>query len=338
MDKKELDMTRKQFEEALLPLTSAEKTYKINPVLDYNSYQQFPKAPARFNLLACNIFPDQFEFNHLHSSLFAFNRNDRFIEVPVHNHGYIELNYVFTGSCTAIVNGQSLQLTTGDICIMDREASHTILPTKEDDIVLNILMSSEFFSYSFLSNLLIDGPVSKFLLNILTENNEHNQYLLFRTTESHHVKELIENMIIEYLTPGICSESVIKFSLSLLFIELARCYQGQLEREHQQKSKTFLTEILEYVESHCLTCSLVAVAKQFNFSPNYLSRLLKQETGHNFQNIVTESRLNRIAFLLKTTSRPISVIANEGGYQNQSFFRQKFMERYGMTPKAYRES
>ena len=42
------------------------------------------------------------------------------------------------------------------------------------------------------------------------------------------------------------------------------------------------------------------------------------------------------ARLLANTSQPITNIALDVGYDNQSTFNRIFLEAYGMTPKEYR--
>ena len=42
--------------------------------------------------------------------------------------------------------------------------------------------------------------------------------------------------------------------------------------------------------------------------------------------------------LLANTSQPITNIALDVGYDNQSTFNRIFLETYGMTPKEYRLS
>ena len=228
-------------------------------------------------------------------------------------------------------------MSAGDLCIMDRRAEHTILPTGKDDILLNIMLSTDYFSNTFIGSLLNGGAVARFLAGVIDQANEHNQYLLFHTKHDPLVKEIIENIFIEYLNPGICCEDVLRYNLNLLFIELARCYQGDMERKHQQKNKRYLTEILNYMEKNMKSCSLEDVAKKFNYHPNYLSRLIKAETGLTFQEHLSENRMNRAVFLLKNSDMPIYKIVAECGYQNQNFFYQKFMKKYGQTPKEYRD-
>ena len=343
-------MTRKEFEEALIPFTTSELVAMSSPNMDQHVYTELMKHKSlsdtefrktlknRIFFSDSNILPNRSDINNFKSSDIAFNRNDRFLNIPVHNHyGYIEMNYVLFGNASALINGKVISLDTNDLCIMDSGVMHTILPTGENDIMLNILLSTEYFANSFLTTLQNGGPVAKLIAEVMQEKNEHNQYLLFHTAKNSIVKELIENMILEYLYPGICCRDVLYFNLNLLFIELARCYQEHMERKEKKKDRHYPTEILTYIENNCNKCTLDDLAKQFHFNPKYISRMLKKETGSNFQDIILDYRMKRAGFLLRNTNMSVYSIANDCGYQNQAFFRQKFTEYYGMTPSDYRK-
>ena len=344
-------MTRKEFEEALIPFTQSELKAMTSPNINGAIYTSLmnhksPDDPDYRKLIKnrifssnSNILPNRTDIKNFKSPDIAFNRNDRFLNIPAHNHyGYIEMNYVLFGNASALINDKIVPLATNDLCIMDSGVMHTILPTGENDIMLNILLSTEYFSNSFLTTLLNGGPVAKFLAEVMVEKNDHNQYLLFHTARSTTVKELIETMILEYLYPGICCKDVLYFNLNLLFIELARCYQEHMERKEKKKDRHYLTEILAYIENHCNECTLDDLAGHFHFNPKYLSRMLKQETGSNFQDILLECRMKRAGFLLASTDTSVFSVANDCGYQNQAFFRQKFTEHYGRTPSEYRKN
>ena len=50
-----------------------------------------------------------------------------------------------------------------------------------------------------------------------------------------------------------------------------------------------------------------------------------------------EKRLSRAAELLSETEMSVLEIISELGYENGSFFRKKFTEKYGVTPYSYRK-
>ena len=348
---KGIHMTKQEFEEKLQQLTPAEQYFKLHPNMkekDLEEYQllmnQVDNDVSEFMGLIknrvffvdCNIFPDTPGLANYKSPDIAISRHDRYYDVPEHSHAYIDMNYVFSGNCSVQINDNVIRLVKGDLCLLDCNVNHRVFPTGENDIILNIMLSKQYFINSFYNVLSGGGPISKFLADVMIEKNDLNQYMLFHTAENPMVKELIECMIIEYLFPGICCAAYLYHNLSLLFIELSRCYQIQMVQSPQHKSYQSLTELLDYMEKNCTSCNLTEVAKLFGFHPNYLSRMLKKETGSNFQDIVSEFRMNRAAFLLCHSDIPIYKIANECGYQNQGFFRIKFLEQFGKPPAEYR--
>ena len=69
---------------------------------------------------------------------------------------------------------------------------------------------------------------------------------------------------------------------------------------------------------------------------NYVSTLLKKNTGYTYIQLIQTQKLKSAATLLKTTSMPVTAIANQAGYENISFFYKKFQERYHCSPNEYR--
>ena len=76
----------------------------------------------------------------------AFNKQTRFGMVPLHRHNYIEMNYVYSGTCVQEINGQTVEMYTGDVTILDRDVVHRVLPTGENDILLNCLSGAVIIS------------------------------------------------------------------------------------------------------------------------------------------------------------------------------------------------
>lgn len=73
-------------------------------------------------------------------------------------------------------------------------------------------------------------------------------------------------------------------------------------------------------------------------SPNYLAHLLKKEIGKTFTELVTERRLEHAQELLAHTPQRIASVARASGFADEAYFARRFRQRYGQTPKAYRDS
>ena len=339
-------MHQQEFRDLLIPLSEKEKEYQRHPELSDRFYteQTGQKVDSNgiyffdtelFSLNHGEILPDTAR-PYPYTDLF-FSRQTRYSHVPPHRHRYIEMNYVYSGNCTAVINGTEIPLEEGDVCIMDVEVVHTITSVCEKDIVLNCIIGKNYFNHRFIERLANSGIVSKFIADVIDKSSRHNQYLLFHTVSDSRIKELFENVFCEYLDPGICSKAVIDSYMTVIFVRLAQCYRETKEQEYHKNSRSYITEILEYIDEHCTDCSLTETAAHFNFHPTYLSRAIKKATGQTYKEITDNCRLARAALLLQNTTLPISEIVAQCGWSNQKQFYKKFENEYACTPKEYRK-
>ncbi|RIA45707.1 AraC family transcriptional regulator [Hephaestia caeni] len=84
--------------------------------------------------------------------------------------------------------------------------------------------------------------------------------------------------------------------------------------------------------------ALEEAAAMCNLSPAYFSRRFKRVFGMNFTDYVRTYRLHLAARRILTTGAPVSDIAYGLGFASPSHFTARFHERFGMTPRAYRQS
>lgn len=109
------------------------------------------------------------------------------------------------------------------------------------------------------------------------------------------------------------------------------------EERPRNEKKRRANEILHFIEENLASASLSALADHLGFSPTYTGTLCKEVTGETFSALLSAKRCERAAELLCTTDMPIGEIIPLVGYENESFFRRKFMELYGKTPLKYRK-
>lgn len=94
--------------------------------------------------------------------------------------------------------------------------------------------------------------------------------------------------------------------------------------------------IMEYIQKRYFDASLVELAKSLSYSPEYLSRWIKQNYGYTFKELILKERLNLARKLIITTKMSIAQIISSIGYENQSYFYKIFRQRFGKTPYQYR--
>jgi two-component system response regulator YesN len=78
------------------------------------------------------------------------------------------------------------------------------------------------------------------------------------------------------------------------------------------------------------------IAEELFITPNYLSRLFKQETGISFSEHLSQIRVQKACELLVETNEKIYRIGEVVGYGNPRYFSEWFVKHMGMTPGEYR--
>lgn len=264
-------------------------------------------------------------------------RNERFHPVPPHSHNYIEMSYVWSGTCVQYVEGRKVETRQGDICIMDTDAVHALDYCGEEDIVINLLMKKEYFDSSFFSRMTKSGILPAFLINAVTERKNREHFLKIPTAQNPYVRGLVARILCEYYGDDLGKKEVIDSCMVILFTELLRCFRSASRGEAAEgEQAAALMAVLEYIEKHSQSCSLPEVAERFGFHPVYLTTLLKEKTGRSFLEHVQQQRLLKAKMLLAHTGLSVSEIVAEAGYRNVNFFYRKFRQSEGCTPMEYR--
>ncbi len=79
------------------------------------------------------------------------------------------------------------------------------------------------------------------------------------------------------------------------------------------------------------------LANEVNLSANYLSDLLKKETGRNTKEHINHFVVDRAKTILLNSEDNVSEIAYDLGFNYPHYFSRMFKKETGMTPQKYRE-
>ena len=104
------------------------------------------------------------------------------------------------------------------------------------------------------------------------------------------------------------------------------------------KYKFVIQKAIQYVETHYYEeITLKSIADEVHVTPNYLSKVFKEETGANFKDWLNQFRLNKAKSLLKNSFLKIYEIAEKSGYSSYKYFIQTFRKYNNCTPKQFRK-
>ena len=258
----------------------------------------------------------------------------RFREFPVHSHDYVEIMYVCGGSVTHKIGTEEVRLSRDELIILGKDTRHSILSAGENDVGVNLIISTELFESMYDSvkrhSRLTCQPIEELL------HGDGRPYLVFSAKENLPVRNIMESMIWAVICEGEESGYTLKQAVALLICYLASYFakdEGVSDRKDSFKAK-----ILGYVESSYSTATLSEAAEMLGLSPSYLCRLVTEYFGVSFKKLLTSARFDAACDLLSSTDMPIGEIINRVGYENSSYFHKEFKRRFGVTPNNYRKS
>ncbi|MDB5209350.1 MAG: AraC family transcriptional regulator [Sediminibacterium sp.] len=100
-----------------------------------------------------------------------------------------------------------------------------------------------------------------------------------------------------------------------------------------------IEKVMEYLNEHFhKPISLCEVASLTNMAESAFSRFFRARTGMTFIDSLTEIRLGHASRLLIATTKSVSEIAYETGFNNISNFNRIFKKKKGCTPKEFKKS
>jgi len=173
---------------------------------------------------------------------------------------------------------------------------------------------------------------------------DSNEALHLSDDELKDIEDLLRKIVQEYnQTLDRHSQNLIVSNIELFLDYCLRFYDRQFY------SRTNLnTDVISKFEKHLSHYyssgkalengipNVESCAKQLNYSPNYLSDLLKKETGKTALEHIHFFLIDKAKSSLLSSSDSISGIAYQLGFEFPQRFSNLFKAKTGMSPKEYR--
>ncbi len=244
----------------------------------------------------------------------------RFVDIPPHQHDFIECAFVFCGKCIHNISGQAYIQEAGSFVPILPGYPHALYP-EEDCLCITIKIRNETFQK-------MEFPG---LVNLIYP-------MAFSCGEDTFVRHCIVS-IWEQQESGLPYADKI---IEQLFITMMLYIEQQFHDEVQylvsgNKQDKQMVEILSYMMDNYRSATLQAVAAHFHYNPAYFSRMFRTQTGVTFSAMLKEYKLRQAARLLVETGRKLNDICDEVGYKDTTQFIRSFKVLFGTTPIQYRK-
>lgn len=165
--------------------------------------------------------------------------------------------------------------------------------------------------------------------------------------------KLIEIMVIAHKTAknmGVKEDNQIKYDkylnqmlgihdlmqLSMWCNNIVKYLAIKIKELKEGKVSKVIVDAKKFIETnYSKEITLEEVAKNVSISPQYFSKLFKEETGDNFIEYLTKVRIEQGKNLLKNTNYSVKEICYKIGYSDPNYFSRLFKKNVGVSPTEY---
>lgn len=129
-----------------------------------------------------------------------------------------------------------------------------------------------------------------------------------------------------------------KLQVKAYFFQLVQLILRQrVQKQDREQLPTLTEQVLRFLTGHFREqISLESLAESMNYSPQYLSRKFKEQTGVTPTEYIIRMRMNEARLLLTESEATLNEIAAFVGYPDPFYFNRVFKKELGTTPGQFR--
>ena len=169
---------------------------------------------------------------------------------------------------------------------------------------------------------------------VFGDNDAFNMPLYGKVTDEYKTLLLFQQLIDSFSTKNIFSRTCCQNFFNVILAELAESTY-HLKKEKNRDTK--INNILDWVELNCAVLKNVTeVSERFGYNSEYLTTLVKKETGLSLKEFINKSRVERAKQLLRSSLLNIREISSVCGFSDDKYFSRVFKKFVNMPPITYR--
>lgn len=271
----------------------------------------------------------------------TLNNADKFViknyiqeDMATHNHNFFEMVYVTGGSTFHTLNGIRTSLNLGDYFIVDYGSEHCYEQSK-DLTLINCLFLPEVIDATLKDCQSFEELLHVCLLRyykLYFGRTSVNR--IFHDSEG-KILNLLSGMMLEYEEKKVGYNEIFRGRLlEILILTIRNVVDSSSDTI---KNETVL-ELIRYINSYYYNQKLLTgFCELYHYSPQYISRRFKQETGFTISEYLQKVRIQKSCELLVGSNMPLTIIAETVGYTDVKFFHNVFKRVIKMSPREYRK-
>lgn len=278
-------------------------------------------------------------------------KNDSYVKNAPHLHDFFELVVVLEGTIIQKIEGRDYPYTAGSCCLINRSLRH-MEHYRSKCKVLYIGLSPAFLTELFASvsvspfadeKNIYDSELYRFIDADMSNPGER-AYLDFIPAYQNylhvtHLHTMAETMLKTLLYPEFGASYQIRglFCALLTYLSSSKYYHCTNIRLDTNSDFLLFSRITRLFEESGGRLTRTQMEQFLNYSGDYLNRIVNKFTDMCLYDYGMTFCLKKAAQCLIETDESISSIAAGLKFTNRTHFYALFKEKYGVTPKEYRQ-
>ena len=237
-----------------------------------------------------------------------------------HWHEFYEIEFLLEGTANETINGDLYRIKEGYITLLSPNDFHYIETANNKPLKYAVCcIRKEDVPKALKQKLEANKP--PYLLKMSENNIQKLKYLFDAFFDE--ISTSKDSLTAKFLVLSIMSICIDLASQNIL----PDC--DKLDEKFKN-----VKLILQYVNQHCTEkLTRDKIAEEFNYSPNYLSRLFKKNIGVSLSQYIINLRMEKAMELLHTSSLCVGEIISTVGYSSPSLFYKHFYDSFKTIPK-----
>jgi AraC-like DNA-binding protein/mannose-6-phosphate isomerase-like protein (cupin superfamily) len=269
---------------------------------------------------------------------------------PPHKHNFVELAYILEGQLHKQIEGKEYVFNRGEFFLLNRGVRHGEYYYRKNSAVVWLRLSSAFFDramhYKNIA-LTVGKELEEFLRRFAMNSSREYYFVRFIPPPSpvhpygdpSQISSLFEQIFDELTLPRPGSIHIVIGYVERLLSLIPRNCKFSVEWSNRKGTENQLFEKIRCLLEDCYEdVSMRELIAAFGHNADYFNRLIKRHTGMTYSAFHQSIRLERAAFLLKTTEFSVEEIAHKIGYENLSYFYKIFTEKFRVKPHEMRKA
>lgn len=232
----------------------------------------------------------------------------------------IELNFIYGGNGTHIVDGEICNSQPGDVLVHNSHVLHDESMMLEEQMNAWCIAVKHLKLPNMRENALLPQGMHPRVPCQSAANILGQLYPMVHHYAQQHNGYVIANSLAR--------------SIVLIVHQLIKT--NALTSSKKDNELVRATE--NYIESHYQEpIALKDLANHIHANEYYLSHLFRTITGYSLQQYILRRRIGKAQCMLVYTNSPLTAIAGRVGFEDSNYFSRAFKKIIGMPPKLYRQ-